>query len=94
MRRGGEQSDENNQSVTKVNQIRPNLSGSQMVYGEPSTAGAQDLYSRLIWSQTRRATTVKLWTDSDTVVEDGMVGRSSEKSREICRKKVVDSLRR
>ena len=34
-RKGGEQPNANEQSVTKVNSIRPNLSGSLLVTGEP-----------------------------------------------------------
>lgn len=37
-RRGGEQLEENEQSVTKVNSIRPILSGSVLVKREPLTS--------------------------------------------------------
>lgn len=36
-RKGGEQPKTNEQSVTKVNSIRPNLSGSLLAKGEPLT---------------------------------------------------------
>ena len=37
-RKGGEQLEENEQSVTKVNSIRPSLSGSVLVNREPLTS--------------------------------------------------------
>ena len=37
-RKGGEQLEENEQSVTKVNSIRPSLSGSVLVKREPLTS--------------------------------------------------------
>jgi len=97
MREGGEQPEENDQSVTKVNSIRPSLSGSLLGTGEPLTARSRPNDGRfrsvrLAWTVGAAAATMnelgnvrnRAWRNGDAVVGDGMVRSSNELSRENC----------
>ena len=92
MREGGEQPEENDQSATQVNSIRPSLSGSLLGMCEPLTARRAN--PLILWispgdrrGKLRRCSNglKRSWRNGKTVVGGGMVGSSNEISRENCR---------
>ena len=91
VRKGGEQPETNDQSVTKVNSIRPSLSGRILAIPEPLTVRRAN--PSILWisqgdrhGKPRRCSngTKRSGRNGSMVVGDGMVRRSNEISREIC----------
>ena len=91
VRKGGEQPETNDQSVTKVNSIRPSLSGRSLATSEPLTVRRAN--PSILWippwdrhGKPRRCSngTKRSGRNGSKVAGDGMVRRSNEISREIC----------
>ena len=81
MRRGGEQLEVNDQSVTQVNSIRPAVVASLLVKGEASVTLGPKRATTDMWSGMPGIEKSRNVPGRRTVAGDGMIGRFGDKTQ-------------
>jgi hypothetical protein len=80
-RRGGEQPEVNDQSVTQVNSIRPAVVASLLDNGEAQVTHDPERAATAMWSGKPDIANPRIVSGRRTVVGDGMIGRFDDKTQ-------------
>jgi hypothetical protein len=81
VRRGGEQPEVNDQSVTQVNSIRPTVVASLLAKGEVQVTHDPERVATVLWSGKPDVRNPRATSGRRSVVGDGMIGRFDGKTQ-------------